>query len=181
MPRAGRVFRKFRKNFKYYFVSAVWVGLSLGVVLAALLILWAVNLKMPDFDSFEERVVAQSTKIYDRTGQILLWSIQDSVQRTVVPPEDISRHIKNATVAIEDEEFYEHYGVKPTAIIRALLVNLAAGKTIQGGSTITQQVIKNTLLTTEQKFSRKIKEAVLAVKLERVMSKEDVLALYLNE
>ncbi len=152
-----------------------------GIFGAGALALWAATLKIPDFDSFNERKVAQSTKIYDRTGKILLYGVHENIKRTVTPFEKISRHAKNATVAIEDAEFYEHIGVKPTALVRAMLVNITQGKFSQGGSTITQQVIKNTLLTQEKKISRKLKEWVLALKLEKAMSKEEILGLYLNE
>ncbi len=146
-----------------------------------LIALWAINLDIPDFESFNERLVTQSTKIYDRTGEVLLYTIHDEVKRQVVPAEEISRHIKNAMVAIEDSEFYEHAGVKPLAMLRAFLVNLSSGGIKQGGSTITQQLIKNSLLTNEKKISRKIKELVLALKIEKVMTKEEILTLYLNE
>ena len=89
--------------------------------------------------------------------------------------------MKNATVAIEDEQFYQHIGVKPEAILRALLVNLRSGEFSQGGSTITQQVIKNALLSQEKTITRKVKEWILAIKLDRTMSKEGILGLYLNE
>jgi membrane peptidoglycan carboxypeptidase len=93
----------------------------------------------------------------------------------------ISRNIKNASVAIEDEEFYQHHGIKFTSIIRAILANLTSGGYSQGGSTITQQVIKNSLLTTEKSISRKLKEWILSLKLEREMNKDEILTLYLNE
>ena len=145
------------------------------------LFLWAATLKIPDFDSFDQRIVSQSTKIYDRTGEILLYDLHGNAQRTVVPYEAMSRNIKNATVAIEDAEFYEHHGVKPLAFLRAVLVNIVHLGFEQGGSTITQQVVKNSLLTTEKTIARKIKEWVLAIKLEQTLSKDEILAIYLNE
>jgi len=99
----------------------------------------------------------------------------------VIDLDNIAPVVKNATIAIEDAEFYQHQGVKPSAIIRAFLINISTGKIQQGGSTITQQVIKNTLLTKDKTISRKIKEIILALKLERVMGKDEILALYLNE
>src|SRR3989344_1888612 len=93
----------------------------------------------------------------------------------------MSRYLKNATVAIEDAEFYSHKGVLPSAVLRAHLVNIGALGFEQGGSTITQQVIKNSLLTTEKTIARKLKEWVLSVKLEKRASKEKILELYLNE
>lgn len=157
------------------------LGTSVGIFLAGIGIIWVSTLKIPDLESFEQRKVAQSTKIYDRTGEILLYDIHQDTKRTVIPFEEISRHIKNATVAIEDTEFYDHFGVKPKAFLRAVLVNLTTGEFSQGGSTITQQVVKNTLLTTEKRITRKIKEWVLAIKLENALSKEEILAIYLNE
>lgn len=144
-------------------------------------VLWAAALTVPDLESFEKRKVEQSTKIYDRTGEVLLYDLHENIQRTVVPFSEISRHIKNASVAIEDAEFYEHKGVKLTAIIRATLVNLGSLGFTQGGSTITQQVVKNSLLTSEKTIARKIKEWALALKLEQKISKEEILELYLNE
>lgn len=143
---------------------------------------WIANLKIPDFGSFEERKVVQSTKIYDRTGKILLWDVHQDIKRTVVPSEKISRHLKNATVAIEDSTFYQHHGIDPMGIARAFLVNLGRGSLYgQGGSTISQQVIKNTLLTQEKSYTRKIKEIILTLKLEKSLSKDKILELYLNE
>lgn len=144
---------------------------------------WISTFKIPTLDSFEERKVTQSTKIYDRTGEVLLYDVFQDVKRTIVPFTEISRHIKNATIAIEDAEFYEHIGIKPTAIIRAVLTNILNREVLsgQGGSTITQQVVKNSLLTNEKLISRKLKEWVLALKLERLMDKDSILNLYLNE
>lgn len=144
-------------------------------------ILWIANLKIPDFGSFESRKISQSTKIFDKTGKILLYDIHQDIKRKVVPYEDISKDIKNASVAIEDSDFYNHYGIKPMAILRAVFVNLTSGSKVQGGSTITQQVIKNSILTSEKSYTRKIKEWILAIKLERAMNKEQILSLYLNE
>ena len=172
-----------RKNIKkrHPFSNSTVLFLSVGFLMMGALLLWVGSLRMPDFTSFEERKVAQSTKIYDATGKIILYDIHQDIKRTVVPFGDISRYLKNATVAIEDAEFYQHYGIKPKAILRAIVVNLGSFGFSQGGSTITQQVIKNSLLTQEKTISRKLKEWALAVKLERVMSKEDILTLYLNE
>lgn len=154
---------------------------SLGMLLAGGLLLWTTTFEIPDLNTFDERKVDQSTKIYDRTGEVLLYDIHQDIQRTIVPFEEISREIKNATVAIEDAAFYNHHGIRPTAIARAILVNIGAGSYSQGGSTITQQVVKNSILTSEKKISRKIKEWFLSLKLERVASKEEILELYLNE
>lgn len=157
------------------------------VFLLALLIsggfffLWAGNLRIPDFSSFDERKVQSSTKIYDRSGKILLYDVHENIRRTVIPGSEMGANIKNAAVAIEDSEFFQHKGIKPSAIVRATIIAPLTGGGVQGGSTITQQVIKNAILTPERSISRKIKEWILALKLEKVMRKDEILALYLNE
>src|SRR3989344_2967427 len=162
--------------------AEIIIGLFAGAFLfVSIFILWVSSFQLPDLGSFENRVVSQSTKIYDRTGTILLYDINQGVRRTVIKSENISRDVKNAAVAIEDSEFYQHQGIKPTAILRAVIANLLSGAYSQGGSTITQQVIKNALLTQNKSISRKIKEWVLSLKLERVMSKDEILTAYLNE
>ena len=151
------------------------------ILIAGIIAIWASSLKIPDFHSFEDRKVVNSTKIYDRTGQILLYDIHQDVKRTDIPFEQMSANIKNATVAIEDSEFYNHGGIRILSIIRAGLSNLfGIGKT-QGGSTITQQLVKNTLLTQDKTITRKIKEWVLAIKIDGSMPKEKILEYYLNE
>jgi membrane peptidoglycan carboxypeptidase len=173
-------------------VWARWLVKDLLILLATIILItgglvffWISTFKIPDLNSFDDRKVSQSTKIYDRTGQILLYDVFNNVRRVSVSYDKISKNIKNATVAIEDNEFYQHHGIKPTAIIRAVLANFTqlfgAKGYSQGGSTITQQVVKNSLLTTEKTISRKIKEWVLSLEIERVLSKEQILALYLNE
>ncbi|MEK7669528.1 MAG: transglycosylase domain-containing protein [Patescibacteria group bacterium] len=155
--------------------------ISAFLILGAIILFWVSTFKVPTSESIRERRVSESTKIYDRTGEILLYDTGGNVRRSIVPIEQISRHIKNATIAIEDKEFYSHMGVKPTAFIRATLVNILSLDFSQGGSTITQQVVKNSLLTSEKLISRKLKEWVLAIKLEQVMSKDEILSMYLNE
>ncbi len=152
-----------------------------GFIFLGVIALWISTFKMPDLGSFDTRKVSQSTKIYDRTGKILLYDVHVNTKRTTVAFENISADIKNATVAIEDAEFYQHGGIKISSIIRSVFANILSGSFSQGGSTITQQVIKNSLLTTEKTISRKLKEWVLSVELEKIMSKEQILSIYLNE
>ncbi|MBI2482483.1 MAG: PBP1A family penicillin-binding protein [Candidatus Vogelbacteria bacterium] len=155
---------------------------SIALFSGGALFIWASTLPLPDFNNFfEERTVNQSTKIYDRTGTVLLYDIHGDVKRRVVPFDQIAPAIKQATIAIEDDQFYQHIGIRPLSIIRALIADLASGSLHQGGSTITQQVVKNTLLVQDKRWSRKIKELILSLKLERSMSKDDILSLYLNE
>jgi len=155
--------------------------ISSGLIIVGATAIWFSTLQIPDLSAFEARKVAQSTKIYDRTGEILLYDVHGDKKRTIIPFSEISQHIKNATVSIEDNEFYKHRGIQPSSIIRAVIANLTPGGTSQGGSTITQQVIKNSVLTTDKTITRKLKEWVLAVKIERMLSKEQIFETYLNE
>lgn len=172
-----RLFKKHKNLLKTLGVIAI----AGAFFVAGIILLWIASFKIPDLGTIHERKIAQSTKIYDRTGEILLYDVHENVRRTLVSYDNISRYIKNATVAIEDAEFYEHPGIKPVAFLRAVLVNIRERGYEQGGSTITQQVIKNSILTTEKKISRKLKEWVLALRLEQELDKEEILNLYLNE
>jgi 1A family penicillin-binding protein len=156
-------------------------GIALSFILLGIFLFWASSLRIPDLSSFQERRVSQSAKIYDRSGAVLLYDLGGDTKRTVVSGDAISRNIKNATVAIEDAEFYQHHGIKPTSILRAILANIFSLNFSQGGSTITQQVVKNSLLTTDKSITRKLKEWVLAVKLDKALPKDQILEVYLNE
>lgn len=166
---------------KHIILNAFIFVLSTGVILAGALMIWVGTIEIPDFNSFDARKIERSTKIYDNTGEVLLYDVHQDIKRTVVPFTEISDNIKKATVAIEDSNFYQHQGIQPKAILRAVLVNLLSIDFSQGGSTITQQIIKNTLLTKDKTITRKVKEWILAVKIEQKLSKEDILGIYLNE
>lgn len=168
---------KNKKLWKKILLSAA--GAILFFVL--LVVVFAATINLPDIANFNERKVAQSTKIYDRTGQILLYDVHGEEKRTVISFEEIPQNIKNATIALEDDSFYRHYGFRPLSFIRAAVNNALHGSYAQGGSTITQQVVKNTLLTGEKTITRKLKEIILAIKLERKYSKDEILNLYLNQ
>lgn len=168
---------------KNLIIDSSIILLVAGLLVIGGSLIWISVLEIPDLSSFSERRVLQSTKIYDRTGEVLLFDLNEDVRRTIVPYEEISYHIKNATVAVEDDNFYNHPGIDIRGIVRAALTNLSQGDLLggQGGSTITQQVIKNALLESDKKLTRKIKEAVLALKIERQLTKEEILFYYLNE
>lgn len=179
-----------RRSSKIFPYLGWWVKHSKAIILSsisAILIfsgltaIWFSTLQIPDLSAFEARIVAQSTKIYDKTGEVLLYDVHKNTKRTLVPFSEISQDIKNATVSIEDNEFYTHNGIKPTSIIRAIIANLTPGGNSQGGSTITQQVIKNSILTTDKTITRKLKEWVLAIKLEQILTKDQIFETYLNE
>lgn len=163
------------------FKNALYIILGLGVLVLGIIIIWISTLSLPDFNSFTERKVASSTKIYDRTGTIVLYDLNDNIRRTVIADENIGANVKNATVAIEDSDFYHHNGISFRGLARAIFHKIIYGGKMEGGSTLTQQLIKNTLLTNERTISRKIKEWILAVKLETTLSKDQILGLYLNE
>ena len=171
------------KKHRHLIRSAFLLLLSIAFLTTGLFTLWVSSWKLPDLSQFGNRKVSESTKIYDRTGEVILYDLHKGAQRTIVPYSEISRNIKNATVAIEDSEFWQHRGIRPKAILRAVFTNLFKGNLLggQGGSTITQQVVKNSLLTNEKKLSRKLKEWALALRLEKALDKETILSLYLNE
>ena len=166
-----------KAQWKNYGVLAI----SLSLFLGGIFFIWISTLKIPTLNSFEERKVVQSTKIYDKTGTVLLYDVNQNIKRTSDPFDKIGQNLKDATISIEDKEFYQHNGIKPTSILRAIFANTTSLGYSQGGSTITQQVVKLSLLSTEKKISRKIKEWVLAVKLEKILTKDQIFELYLNE
>jgi len=175
--------RIWKKRIKGIILDSFITLFVVGILSISGLLVWVSTMKIPDLSSFEDRRILQSTKIYDHTGEILLYDLHQDVKRTIVPFEDISRNIKNATIAIEDERFYSHFGIDIKGILRAAFVNIKDGDLLggQGGSTLTQQVIKNSILQNDKKLTRKIKEAILSVKIERVLNKDQILAIYLNE
>lgn len=176
----NKVKSHYKTSKKRLFVDILLVGMTMAFLGLAFILVWAVSLKTPSPDSFDDRLLGQSAKIYDRTGKVLLYDLSQKVRRTVVPFDKISPYIKNATIAIEDETFYQHGGIQAKSIIRAILANLLSLHFSQGGSTITQQVVKNSLLSNDKSISRKIKEWILAIKLEQVTDKDTILNMYLN-
>lgn len=134
---------------------------------------------LPDVRSLYHHQPAQTTKIYDRNG-VLLYQIYGDENRSLVPFDEIPIHLIQATLAIEDQDFYQHAGFSLRGITRAFRSNLE-NETLQGGSTITQQLIKNTLLTPERTWERKIKEVVLSFMAEFYFDKNQILTMYLNQ
>lgn len=134
---------------------------------------------LPKPDQLQTITPALSTKIYDRNGN-LLYKIYRNENRTLIPLDQIPLQVQQATIAIEDAEFYSHHGFSTRGIVRAIKRNITQGERV-GGSTITQQLIKNTLLSPEKTFSRKIKEIVLAVLVEMHFTKDQILEMYLNQ
>lgn len=148
-----------------------------GVVITALLFAWyAKDLPSPDKVS---RVEGLSTVVLDRNGETI-YDIYQGQNRIPVQFANIPLALRNATVAVEDKDFYKHQGLSTTGILRAML-SIFVFHNIQGGSTLTQQLVKNVLLTNEQTLPRKIKEAILAIQIERKYTKDQILQMYLNE
>lgn len=155
--------------------------LTVALISSGIFILWVASLRIPALEDISERKVDQSLKIYDRTGEILLYDTSKDTRREFVPLEKISPYARLAAVAIEDKNFYTHNGFQFTSFLRAVLVNLTTLSFSQGGSTITQQVVKNSILTKDKTPTRKLKELILALKLEKVLTKDEILSIYLNE
>lgn len=144
--------------------------------------LWVHNFifeDLPNPQQLTEREPAVSTTITDRDGNYLYKLYKDE-NRTIIPLSDVSPNLLYATIAIEDKDFYEHQGLSLRGIFRAVVSNYQ-NETLQGGSTITQQLVKNRLLTSERTFQRKFRELILAVMVERVYEKEEILEMYFNQ
>lgn len=162
------------------FTWLVGAGLVIGFFLVTIALAW-VSRDLPDPNTLSTREVPQSTRIYDRTGEHLLYEIHGDEKRTLIKLADVPRYVPMATVSIEDKKFYEHHGVYWRGLIRAIIVSVTQGKRIQGTSTLTQQLVKNAILTNERSLLRKAKEFILALQIERTYTKDQILQLYLNE
>ncbi|MCH2108092.1 MAG: PBP1A family penicillin-binding protein [Polyangiaceae bacterium] len=156
--------------------------LLLGSVVASIVLYLTIRdytKDLPDVSSLEtEYAPRQVTRILARDGSLLEKIYTE--RRTVVPLERIPDHVKLAFLAAEDAHFFEHQGLNPLGLARALVKNLVAGRVRQGGSTITQQVVKNVLLDQERSYRRKVRETILAYRIEKFLSKEQILGMYMN-
>ncbi len=168
----GALFTKQRMPVMLFFLLAVFV-IGIGAVL------W-LSKDLPDPNKLIDREVAESTKIYDRSGETILYEIHGDEKRTLVTLNDIPKDVQNATIAIEDKNFYHHNGFSFWAIFRTAITNVFTNRKA-GGSTLTQQFIKNAVLTTEKSYTRKLKEVILAYRLEKKFSKDQILQMYFNE
>lgn len=157
-----------------FLIALGWLGFTIMVA-------WA-SRDLPDPNKLIERAVSQSTKIYDRTGEHILYEVYGDKKRTLINLEDIPDYAKWATILVEDKNFYQHGGVAWLSIARAFASNFLGSSTGKGGaSTLTQQLIKNAILTSEHSYIRKIKEAILALQIEKKYSKDEILKMYFNE
>jgi membrane peptidoglycan carboxypeptidase len=136
---------------------------------------------LPDPGKINNRFIAESTKIYDRTGDHLLYDVHGEEKRTQIDFSEMPDVLKYATISLEDQDFYAHHGIKLSSILRSIFKDIINLGKAQGGSTITQQFVKNSLLTNEKTLVRKVKEVILSLELETKLSKDEILAMYLNE
>lgn len=135
---------------------------------------------LPDVRVLRNYIPSETSYIYDVNGT-LLDSLHDEANREVVNLNQISPDLKRAVLAIEDSYFFSHHGINPSGIARAFLANMEEGQTVEGGSTITMQLVKNLFLTPERNLSRKVAEAVLSLRLEQVFNKDQIMEMYLNQ
>jgi membrane peptidoglycan carboxypeptidase len=158
------------------------VVLGIGAVLAFVLLatIAAIAADLPAAHDLATFPVPLTTRIYDRSGEHLLYSLEDE-RRDLIPLSSVPEQIQQATVAIEDRTFWTNPGIDVGGIVRAFTANAKSGAISQGGSTITQQLIKTRLLGDEPSFTRKIKEAMLALEATRTFSKQQILEMYLNQ
>lgn len=137
--------------------------------------------QIPDPETIITRRISETTKIFDRTGKTVLYNIHGEEKRTIIPIEEIPEIVKLSIIATEDVNFYLHRGLDLKGVIRAAITNIQSRAILQGGSTITQQLIKNSILSRERTFARKFKETILALEIERRFSKEEIIWMYLNQ
>ena len=134
---------------------------------------------LPSIETLKNYRPATITKFFSEDGEIIGEFFME--KREVVSLDRIPHHLVQAFIAGEDARFFQHKGLDYIAILRAFFRNIFSGEIVQGGSTITQQVVKSLLLSPEKSFTRKIREAILAFKIEKYLSKEEILFLYLNQ
>ncbi|MDD4930789.1 MAG: PBP1A family penicillin-binding protein [Candidatus Colwellbacteria bacterium] len=152
---------------------------AISIISAGTIIYFSRNL--PTVEQISNRELTESTKIFDRTGENLLYEIHGEEKRTNISADQIPDIIRRATISIEDNEFYTHSAFDVKGILRAVFIDIKTGKKAQGGSTITQQLAKKSFLTDDKTFTRKIKELILAYRIEKIYSKDEILNLYLNQ
>ncbi|MEI6529266.1 MAG: PBP1A family penicillin-binding protein [Candidatus Falkowbacteria bacterium] len=171
--------RKVKKSLKKRLFLYALLLFAAFALISVIAIAW-LSRDLPNPNQLINREVAQSTKIYDRSGENILYEISGEQRRTLVPLSAIPDHVKQATISIEDKNFYKHGGFSVWAMIRTVITNVVYNRSA-GGSTLTQQFIKNAVLSNEKTVTRKIKELILAYQLEKKFSKDDILQMYLNE
>jgi penicillin-binding protein 1A len=173
-PRPAAGFGRTIRNFVLFLLLIVLVSAALAVGL----VYWEITATMPPVGQLAQYRPPVATQVLADDGTVVGEFYFE--KRYLVPIERIPTLVRNAFIAAEDDGFYRHGGVDPISILRASINNLMAGSKVQGGSTITQQVVKSLLLTPKKSYERKLKEMILALRLERQLSKDEILYLYLN-
>lgn len=175
--------KNLKKNstFKRAFFSFLSTGFILGCVVFVISIYFFIFHNLPSPESLKDyKAVPISTHIYDRNGK-LLYEVYGNENRTPIKIKDLPVYVGQASIAIEDKDFYKHKGVSIISGILRAIKDTIIRKNLQGGSTITQQLVKGALLTSERSVQRKIKEIILATWVERIFKKEEILEMYLNQ
>lgn len=162
------------------FLRGAYVLAGLAFLFVGASILWVAFTPIPALNSFDSRKVADSTKIYDRTGTTILYDLNHNMKRQIIPLSEISPDLQHATIAIEDASFYSHIGISFTGIARSIMTDIIRMSFAQGGSTLTQQVVKNTILTGKKTIIRKLQEWILAIRFESRYTKDEILEFYFN-
>ncbi|MCD6422183.1 penicillin-binding protein, partial [bacterium] len=157
--------------------KVLYAGIGLAIVFVGIVAWFSKDLPTPS--KIKQWRPPLSTKILDRNGK-LLYEVHGAQRRTWIKFDEIPEYMKQATLAAEDKEFYHHFGINFKGLFRALLRDILHRRYKEGGSSITQQFVKNALLTPHRTLSRKIKEAILAIELEILYSKDQILEMYLN-
>ena len=173
--------RKFNFNFNWKKIGKYISYMALaGFLFVAGVCLYFYK-DLPSPDNLNNRVIAESTKIYDRTGTHILYDVHGEEKRTQIPYSEMPETVRYATISLEDQSFYSNHGIEIKSMLRAAINDVLHRGASQGGSTITQQLVKQSILSSEKTFTRKIKEAILAIELEQKFSKDEILAMYLNQ
>lgn len=170
----------FSKEGRIMALKVLGIGIAAGFVL--LVGVFAYFRKdLPNLRDISGNNIGGSIRYYDKTGETLLWEDYDAVKRIPVQGDNISEHLKEATIALEDRDFFKHGGFDMKGITRAAWANISGGGTAQGGSTITQQLVKLSQdWSSDRSYTRKVKELILSIELERSYTKDEILAGYLN-
>lgn len=156
----------------------ILIAFIAGIIIVPLLFVWY-SRDLPTPGKLVTSRYKDATRIYDRKGE-LLYSVYQDQNRTYVKLPEIPKYLRLGTIAIEDKDFYKNNGFSPIGIVRALARSVLSGRIAGGGSTITQQLVKNVLLTSEKSLPRKIKELILSIQVDNRFTKDQVLEMYLN-
>ena len=178
----GYARHKSKKKMTHFFRTLLTYGLGLGI--AGGLVLWGTVLylgtTLPDIDSINTYIPAETTKIMSQEG-VILAELHREENRISIPIDKISPILQKTVVAMEDSSFYDHNGLDYFGILRAIYKDVLAGSFVEGGSTLTQQLAKNLFFTRQKKITRKISEAIMAIRIENHYTKTEILEMYLNQ